>query len=412
MQTFRATPSQSRFLRSRARFVFFVGGLGSGKTAVGAVKALMKIQEGKSGLIVSPDYPHFSKSTWPEWSRWCPWHRVVEHHKTEKRMVFDTGAVVWYGGIDDPDAWRGPNVNWFWFDEGARKRDRKAFDVLCGRIRIGRDPQGWVTTTPRGKHHWLYRVAVKQEFSAELRKAFEEAGAGPLVEMVQSSTRENAANLDPLYLASLEAMYSGKYAEQELGGKFVSFEGLVYEEFGEDNITERADYRPERGPIELAYDDGYTNPRVILFIQRGDDGSVYVFDEMYHVKHLGQTCVSEALELVKRYAGPDARPEIAVGDPSAAELREAFRRADVVARGAKCEVVEGIKVVRRMVRDGTGRVWLRIHPRCRNLIEEMESYCYPDPESNRDVEKPLKQHDHGPDALRYWAWLRWRRVWG
>jgi hypothetical protein len=106
-----------------------------------------------------------------------------------------------------------------------------------------------------------------------------------------------------------------------------------------------------------------------------------------------------------------ARFDIAVGDPSAVELAASMRRADIPARGAKCEIVEGIKRVRALVRGAAGQCRLLVHPRCKNFIREMgEDYRYPDGSEGRSDIKPVKENDHGPDAIRYWAWLRARSV--
>ena len=148
---------------------------------------------------------------------------------------------------------------------------------------------------------------------------------------------------------------------------------------------------------------------MILFIQVDDDGVINVFDEIYHVKHLAETCIGEAQE---RLAGYDdaARFEIAAVDPSAAQLIASLRRADIPARGVKRGVIDGIKEVSRFIRDADGRVRLRIHPRCKNLVRELsEDYRYPEGSEARGDVKPVKEDDHGPDALSYYVWLRMRR---
>ena len=35
---------------------------------------------------------------------------------------------------------------------------------------------------------------------------------------------------------------------------------------------------------------------------------------------------------------------------------------------------------------------------CPNVVKEMQSYAW-----EKDGDKPLKKHDHGPDMLRYWC---------
>ena len=70
------------------------------------------------------------------------------------------------------------------------------------------------------------------------------------------------------------------------------------------------------------------------------------------------------------------------------------------------KVQEGIKNVRRLICDGQGVRLLRIHPRCKNLTSELQSYHYDDGSKVAVVgeQKPAKLDDHGPDCLRYMTW--------
>jgi hypothetical protein len=107
---------------------------------------------------------------------------------------------------------------------------------------------------------------------------------------------------------------------------------------------------------------------------------------------------------------PATLPEIAVGSSEAKELQGQFRKANIVARGGTHEVVEGLKVVRQLIRDGNGVCALQVAPRCRHLLDELTSgYQYPPEGSRRDDEKPLDGNDHACDALRYWCHVRARR---
>jgi hypothetical protein len=38
-----------------------------------------------------------------------------------------------------------------------------------------------------------------------------------------------------------------------------------------------------------------------------------------------------------------------------------------------------------------------------------EDYRYPEGSEGRSGVKPLKEDDHGPDAIKDWAWLRKRK---
>ena len=140
----------------------------SGKSVAGIIKGLERVRRGLDGICVSPDFPHFRRSLWAEWQRWCPWDCVIEPHRyfgnlgwspyKPFQITFINGATIYFGGIETPIAWEGPNVNWAHFDEARRKDNPEALKVLDGRVRIWGEanvmPQMWITTTPA--KHWLF----------------------------------------------------------------------------------------------------------------------------------------------------------------------------------------------------------------------------------------------------------------
>lgn len=411
---FEATASQTKFLLSQARVVGFVGGIGSGKTAVGAVKAAQKINDG-DGIVVGPNFPHFAKSTWEQLRKWFPWSRVVNGHlnhpytQSKVLLVQTPNGIhkIYYGGIENPESWTGPTVNWFWFDEARRKDTRKEFDVLLGRIRTGPNPQGYVTTSPRGRiqgsTHWLYDVFVEQNFPPEVLELFAKENR-PLVEHIEASTEENKTNLDPMYVATLRALYTGAYAEQELEGKFKVFEGLVLSNLSEENFTEQAEFNPDL-PVYWGVDDGFTkgHPRVILFAQI-DPPYINIFDEHVSTYEVAEESIRRALD--KGYP----TPMVARVDSAAAEFRARLWDLGIETSAGSHDVLEGVKHLRAMVRDGTGQVHLRFHPRCEFSIGEIQAYCYPDTVDGKfsandpRAAKPQKHSDNVADAARYLTW--------
>jgi hypothetical protein len=79
-------------------------------------------------------------------------------------------------------------------------------------------------------------------------------------------------------------------------------------------------------------------------------------------------------------------------------------------RGQSHQVVEGIKVVRRLILDGQGVRSVKVNRRCKNFISELtDGYRYPEAGSKRDDEKPLDGNDHACEAFRHWCWMRARR---
>jgi len=421
-KVFRATRSQDAFLHSTARYLGFIGGIGSGKTAAGSVKAVQKISQGEDGIIVAPDFPQLSRSTWPEFMKWAPMSRCtnahLDHPYTQKKIItFDINGrdvTIFYGGIEKEQGWAGPNVNWCWFDEGGRKKTRKAFDVLAARIRVGASPQMWITTTPSGVNHWLYEVFVKKLFNDDVERALQELGwKGKIVEYFKGKTKDNKDNLDPFHYAMLTGMYEGEFALQELDGEFVSLEGPVWrqfdakldegtEEFVGRNVSKRAEYIPG-APVEWWVDDGFTkgHPRVILMAQVIPP-DIHVFDEYIVTGELAEQSVKNALDRCPTH------PTTAYVDSSAAELRSRLWQEDIDTVSATHDVAEGIKRAASWILNGRGETHIIFHPRCRQALAEIPAYS-----RHPVTQKPLKVDDNAADALRYGLWTKDREeIWG
>lgn len=238
------TTNQGGFVLSDAVFSAFIGGRGSGKSAAGAQKALLKIRAGEPGAILNPDFENFRISTWPEFREWIPWDLVVpkqQYRKEESwqplqpfRMTFKNGVSVICKGLKDPDSARGPNINWLWYDEAGRDLDGLAWKIAVASVRIGIRPQAWVTTTPRGVDHWIYTLFVDKKVPEDAKEAFakliatNEQEAREFIDIYYGSIYDNEDNLNPMFMAQMLAMYpSGWLRKQELGGQFVRPDGSL-----------------------------------------------------------------------------------------------------------------------------------------------------------------------------------------
>lgn len=191
------------------RHLLAKGGEGSGKSALGIIKDLERLRRGMSGIMVSPDLPHFKRSLWPEFRRWCPWDQVVPSQQYrgafdwEPRdpfvLAFKSGGTLLCGGIDNPGGWEGPNVHFGHIDEARRMKDASALKVLAGRVRLegpnGEPPQLWLTTTPR--KHWLFDYFGPWDKPGEIDPF---AAFKALSRVITMRTQDNAANLAPGYV--------------------------------------------------------------------------------------------------------------------------------------------------------------------------------------------------------------------
>lgn len=71
-------------------------------------------------------------------------------------------------------------------------------------------------------------------------------------------------------------------------------------------------------------------------------------------------------------------------------------------RYRKSSILEGIELIRRVLRSGDSKNSIIISPKCSRLIEALQCYHYPD-SAEAPSELPLKDgvYDHPIDALRY-----------
>jgi len=130
-------------------------------------------------------------------------HERPVYEPSKRRLTFPNGAVaVAYNG-DEPDQLRGPQHDSAWVDELAKFRyPDECWDNLMFGLRLGPNPQVFVTTTPRPIP--IIRRLIIDKDTID----------------VCFSTFQNAENLSPIFLERIRERYEGtRLGRQELGGE-------------------------------------------------------------------------------------------------------------------------------------------------------------------------------------------------
>ena len=201
---YRLYPQQDDFVHSQKRHAAFIGGIGSGKTYAGAVRALNEsLRMPGLGMVVAPTYPMLRDSTLRTF-RQVAGEALVDFNRSEMRGVMVTGSEIIFRSADDPDHLRGPNIGWAWIDEGAMCSG-DVWLIVLGRLREGLG-RAWVTSTPRGLN-WVYETFVQN--------------ANDDSAIFRATTRANVF-LPAEFLKTVETSYVGDFKRQELGGEFVT----------------------------------------------------------------------------------------------------------------------------------------------------------------------------------------------
>jgi len=291
-------PSQHEFATSKHKHTAFIGGLGSGKTYVGAWKCILRALAPNNldatGYIGANSYKQLRQATLAMLFELLDESEIPYDYTKgdgELWIAGRTAPILCYS-LDNYDTLRGIKLGFAWLDETARTKV-EAWKVVAGRMRHpGADLTVDITTTPDG-FNWLY-----DKFVEDLEEDDSLIGVRKLV---HASSYENY-HLPDEYLIDLESSYDDTMMEQELEGKFVNiFGGRCYRTFDrKQHMTETLPAIPGV-PLDLMFDFN-VDPMSAVVCQyhrrtRGPD-EIHAVDEI--VLPISDT-PSVCAEFIRRY---------------------------------------------------------------------------------------------------------------
>lgn len=213
-------------------------------------------------------------------------------------------------------------------------------------------------------------------------------------------TMDDNPGLDDATRERYRTMYSGVFYQRYVLGLWVMAEGIVYDMFDHTrNVYSEAPIdMVDRSMRFIACDYGTTNPCVFLDIY--DDGEIVRVDREYRwdsrAEHRQKTDEEYAGDFMAFMGSSWCAVYV---DPSAASFIAALRRRGVYVIEANNAVLDGIRRTGALFQRGS----LVVHDTCTGLLDELGSYRWDDKAAQRGEEKPVKQLDHAPDALRYFV---------
>lgn len=307
---------------------------------------------------------------------------------------YPNGSRLVVGGMDKPAKVMSTEYDLIYVQEATELAEGE-YESLTTRLRNGVMPwqQLLYDCNPDRPTHWL-----KQR-----------ANANRCV-MLESRHDDNPA-VTPEYLATLDRLSGVRYQRLRLG-QWAAAEGLVYD--GWDRAKHLIDARsiPAEWPRYWVLDFGFTNPFCCQWWAQDPDGRLYRYRELYVTHRL----VEDAAVEILRYSGDEPKPRAVICDHDA-EGRATFERhAKVTTLAAYKAVQDGIQAVAARLKaagDGKPRLFLmrgalvapdpaRVEakrPTCTE--EEVEGYIWDTSNGRKKGEEPVKDDDHGCDAMRY-----------
>ena len=108
---------------------------------------------------------------------------------------------------------------------------------------------------------------------------------------------------------------------------------------------------------------------------------------------------AEYVDDLIEFIGPANNAKVII-DPSAASFKAEMVKRGIWHADADNEVNEGIRITSMLLNQRLVRFCRQT---VQKTIQEMQTYAWDSKAAQRGEEKPLKVHDHGPDAFRYFA---------
>lgn len=317
-----------------------------------------------------------------------------------------------FGGKDErsQDLIQGITLAGVFFDEVALMPE-SFVNQATGRCSV-EGSKFWFNCNPDGPYHW-FKVNwidkstgyLGKERVEQIRKKAAEEGKDPgLKEILYLHfTMDDNLSLSEEIKARYRSMYIGVFFKRYILGLWAAAEGVIYDMFDPEkhvkNIKEFFRILVN-GNRYVSCDYGTQNATVFLLWNKGIDGKWYCIREYYYSgrdKGKQKTDAEYADDLKKWLDG--TRIKAMIVDPSAASFIAELRKRGYKVIKANNDVLDGIRLVGMLL----NLEMLIFSSSCTETIKEFASYIWDEKAAEHGEDKPVKQHDHGCDAVRYFV---------
>lgn len=313
----------------------------------------------------------------------------VKDRRTDNLLEITKNGVTNYffvfGGKDEAsqDLVQGLTCAGFFFDEVALM-PQSFVNQATARCSVD-GSKLWFNMNPDGPYHWY-----KLEWIDKLK----EKNALHI-----HFTMDDNPSLSDSVKDRYKRMYSGVFYQRYILGLWVLSEGIIYDNFDKDTMTLQIPENKTFSRYYVSCDYGTMNPTVFL-LWGLSNGVWYCIKEYYYSGRDSskQQDDQEYVNDLKKFVG-DLKPKIIV-DPSAASFITALRKAGFIVIKGVNDVLNGIRETQTAM--NTGKI--KFNSCCKHLFKEFASYIWDSKAEQRGEDKPVKEHDHAMDALRYFVY--------
>ena len=315
----------------------------------------------------------------------------VKDHRADNLVVVSKNNVTNYfyvfGGKDErsQDLIQGITLAGVFFDEVALMPE-SFVNQATGRCSVD-GSKFWFNCNPDGPYHWFKVNWIDR--IAELN----------LIHL--HFTMDDNLSLSEKIKARYRSMYSGVFYDRYIRGLWVVAEGVIYDMFDKLKHTVESVKDLMTDTYYVSIDYGTQNATVFLLWCKDKKGKWICIKEYYYSgrDETTQKTDGEYADDLKVFLG-DIKARSIIIDPSAASFIAELKKRGHKIKKAKNDVLDGIRFVAMLLNQEK----IAFLEECENTILEFNSYTWDKKASARGEDKPIKQHDHSMDAVRYFCY--------
>lgn len=326
-------------------------------------------------------------------------YKVIDHRADNLLVITRKGRTNYFyifGGKDErsQDLIQGITLAGCFFDEVALMPE-SFVNQATARCSVD-GSKFWFNCNPEGPFHWFKTNWIDKKDDKNI--------------IYLHFTMDDNLSLSEGIKQRYRSQWSGVFYDRYIKGLWKVAEGIIYDMFDTSKhvIDHCNDIINLRKTKYVSCDYGTQNALVFLLWEKTQQGIWINTREYYYSgrdKQKQKTDSEYANDLEKWLNGTKINKIIV--DPSAASFIAELCKRGYEVKKAKNDVVDGIRVVGNYLNDGK----LLFYKLNKNTIEEFHTYAWDNKATESGNDKPIKEHDHCMDAVRYFVYtVLYKRV--
>ena len=328
---------------------------------------------------------------------------------------YKNGSEIVVGGMDKSMKIMSSEYDVVYVQE-ATELTESDWEAITSRLRNGKVSfqQLMADANPDVPTHWL-KVRCDTGKTVMIRSRHED---NPVL-FDQRTMKLTPAGVS--YMGKLDRLTGVRY-QRLRKGIWCAAEGLVYEEYNPDvHLHKKIVIPPISWTRYITVDFGYTNPMVAQFWAEDEDGRLYLYRELYETKITVDKMAVKIRDAMELRRNPRPRQIICDHDAEGRAVLE--RELGMSTTAAKKSVEDGIQAVKKRLLinevDGRPRLYIcegALVERDKELADKKKPTCSQEEivgyiwdrgtaiaqnNGKPPKEHPVKEDDHGMDAMRY-----------